>query len=53
VYELTTQRSSTTRRENMYLDDQAENFIDFKQEHDWTFGMVGHEVKRQNEERPT
>jgi hypothetical protein len=35
------------------LDDQAENFIDFEQGLDWTFGMVGHEVKRQTAERPT
>jgi hypothetical protein len=35
------------------LGDQAENFIDFEQGLDWTFGMVGHEVKRQNEKRLT
>jgi hypothetical protein len=29
------------------LDDQTKGFIDFKQRLDWTFGMVGHEGKRQ------
>ena len=35
------------------LDDQTEGFIDFKQRLDWTFGMAGHEGKRQTIERPT
>jgi hypothetical protein len=35
------------------LDDEIENFIDFEQGFDWTFGMVGHEVKRQTVERMT
>ena len=35
------------------LDDQAEGFIDFEQRLDWTFGMVGHEGKRQIIEGPT
>jgi hypothetical protein len=43
--------SSGNRQED--LGDQAENFIDFEQGLDWTFGMVRHEVKRQTAERPT
>jgi hypothetical protein len=34
------------------LDDQAENFIDFEQGLDLTFGIARHEGKRQNAERP-
>jgi hypothetical protein len=34
------------------LDDQTEGFIDFEQRLDWTFGMVGHEGKRQTVEGP-
>jgi hypothetical protein len=43
--------SSGNKQED--LGDQAKNFIDFEQGLDWTFGMVGHEVKRQTAERPT
>jgi hypothetical protein len=32
------------------LDDQTEGFIDFEQRLDWTFGMAGHEGKRQTAE---
>jgi hypothetical protein len=35
------------------LDDQADNFIDFEQGLDWSFGVVGHENKRQTEEGST
>jgi hypothetical protein len=35
------------------LDDEVDNFIDFEQGLDWTFGMVRHEVKRQTTERLT
>jgi hypothetical protein len=35
------------------LDDQAKGFIDFEQILDLAFGMVKHEVKRQNAEGPT
>jgi hypothetical protein len=36
-----------------HLDYHSENFIDFEQRLDWTFGMVGHEGKRQTIEGPT
>jgi hypothetical protein len=35
------------------LGDQAENFIDFEQGLDWSFGVAGHEDKRQTAEGPT
>jgi hypothetical protein len=35
------------------LGDQVDNFSDFKQRLDWTFGMVGHKVKRQFAEGST
>ena len=35
------------------FDDQTEGFIDFEQRLDWTFGMVGHEGKRQTAEGST
>jgi hypothetical protein len=35
------------------INDQAKKFIDFEQGLDWTFGMDGNEVKRQNAKRPT
>ena len=35
------------------ISDQADNFSDFEQRLDWTFGMVGHKVKRQIAEGST
>ena len=35
------------------LGDQVDNFIDLEQRLDWTFGMVGHKVKRQIAEGST
>jgi hypothetical protein len=42
--------SSGNRQEDLGY--QVENFSDFEQRLDWTFGMAGHESKRQTE-RPT
>ena len=33
--------------------DQGEDFIDFEKGIDWTFGVTGHEDKRQTAEGPT
>jgi hypothetical protein len=35
------------------LDGQVENFVDFESGLNWTFGWLGHEVKRQTVERLT
>jgi hypothetical protein len=35
------------------IDDQVENFIDFEQILDWTFGMAKNEGKRKTTARPT
>jgi hypothetical protein len=43
--------SSGNKQED--LSDQADNFSDFKQGLDWTFGMVGHGGKRQTTKRST
>ena len=56
-YECTTSLPRGLRRlvrnKQEDLNDHAENFIDFEKRLDGTFGVAGHEDKRQTAEEPT